>query len=123
MKFPIDVIKIENKVVLLQGYISPEFKRKLKDINDKMWNEEIEEFRYIDEYDDDESLRINIGYVPELVWGSSLRINGNRPSKDYKMVAYDIEPNEMDYFPVYKRLIEHYKKVMGYEDWFCNCST
>lgn len=100
MKFPINVIKIEDKIVLLQSYISEEFLNVIRELRSN-----------------DVFIANNGGFIrtatsPELRL-NGIYLNGGDRELDYqiKTIKYDQET-----FDFLKTTIQDYKVRMGYDE-------
>ena len=115
MRFPIDVIRIEDKIVLMQGQITADFKRKLRALNDRYRADYGSGFTFIDSVDDEENMRIDLMSSPEL-GEYNIYINGDSPSKSYKFASEDDFDLGVDrQFQIFKDCIKYYSEVMGYD--------
>jgi hypothetical protein len=93
MKFPVSVHRIDDLIVLFQGEITEEFKRKLDRV-EKTWEG-----------------KIASNSNPELK-RTQIYLNGESEQLDYRIVSrqYDEET-----FKLFKVTIKHYAGAMGYE--------
>lgn len=115
MKFPIDVIRIEDRIVLMQGQITPDFKRKLKTLNQAYRADYGSGFTFTDSCGDEENMRIDYLNSPEL-GEYNIYINGDSHSKAYKFATKDDFDLGIDrQFQIYKDCIKYYSEVMGYD--------
>jgi len=94
MTFPISIIRIEDRMVLIQGYISNEFKRQLDRV-----------------VRPSNMFQIKSSSTPDI--GGTIFINGSNINNNYKIV--DCRYNET-LFNKYQESIKHYKEAMGYEN-------
>ncbi len=113
MKFPIDVVQVGNKIFLLQGEITKEFKKKLNEVDDDMYNNETR-ITFTDEDGDLTDISMRSEGQP-LLTSYRIFLNGTSRGKDYQIVSYERYLDECDYYSVFKNCINHYKKAMGYE--------
>ena len=121
MKFPLDVIKIGNQIILLKGQITKQFILDLRELNNKMYDDEVESFTYIDEYNDESIFEIRTTDRNRLL-RSAITIDDRIKQHSYAMSGYTISEDEEDgpidasIFDIYKGAINHYKNLMGYTD-------
>lgn len=95
MKFPIDVIKVDDQIVLIQEQITEKFITALQQLQPNHPS----------------GYLIRSVNMPELK-SMIIFINGNDMTKNYKFtsIRYSVERYEG-----YKTIIDHYKRNMGYE--------
>lgn len=124
MKFPLDVIKINNKIVLLKGQITKQFIEDLNIINDKIYDDELDYYRYTDEYGDLEDFTIRTNSSNTFLNSSGIIIDERIKQHGYYNKTYTItndpdDESEMEFenrlFDIYKGAISYYKEIMGYE--------
>lgn len=94
MTFPISIIRIEDRMVLIQGYITNEFKRQLDMV-----------IRPSNMY------QIKSSSVPDL--GGAIFINGVNNTQAYRFASCRYDET---LFNEYQKAIQYYKEAMGYEN-------
>lgn len=94
MTFPISIIRIEDRIVLIQGYITNEFKRQLETV-----------------VRPNNMFQIKSASTPDI--GGTIFINGGQANRTYYFTSclYD-----ETLFNKYQESIKHYKEAMGYEN-------
>lgn len=101
MKFPIDIIKIDRTVYLLQGEITQEFIDRLNTLNRSLDNTALPNAAVIRSVEHPQ-LRSDIIYI-----------NGSKIRYNYQIVCRVLDNDNT--FIKYKNAIELYKGLMGYE--------
>ena len=90
MKFPVSVVKIGDRMVLLQGFISEDFRKKLSAI---------------------ESLSVHSKSYPDINL-HHIHLNGKEEDKDYRIPSIYYKE---DRFIIFQKELSRISKLMGYE--------
>jgi hypothetical protein len=118
MDFPIDVVQIGNKIVLIQGEITPEFIKKLDRIELLMRQNQIPRLEYRDCYDDLLEYEIRKPHhsnYNEVSFATILVDGRKEKTRKWGFSTMEIESGDFDSENAFWRLkqtIKYYKELL-----------